>query len=100
MIEGDDDDQIPDDLARGLDGIAGAQHKSVEQVALESLRSLFDRAYSPEILLQSLRQLSHPSAEAVDDLDAAIVAGRAAHGRPGRLRQMATWLLKTTRSAT
>ncbi len=68
--------QIPDDLARGLEGIAAAQHKSVEQVALESLRSLFDRANSPEVLLQSLRQLSHPSAEAVDDLDAAIVAGR------------------------
>ena len=35
--------QIPDDLARGLAGIASAQKKSVEQVALERLRSLFDR---------------------------------------------------------
>ena len=41
--------QIPDDLARGLEGIAAAQQKSVEQVALESLRSLFDRATSPQI---------------------------------------------------
>jgi hypothetical protein len=32
--------QIPDDLARGLEGIAAEQRKSVEQVALDSLRSL------------------------------------------------------------
>jgi hypothetical protein len=30
--------QIPDDLARGLEGIATAQRKTVEQVAVESLR--------------------------------------------------------------
>ena len=42
--------QIPDDLARRLEGIAAAQQKSVEQVALDSLRSLFDQASSPEIV--------------------------------------------------
>jgi hypothetical protein len=68
--------QIPDDLARGLEGIAAAQHKSVEQLALESLRSLFDRASSPEMVFRSLRKLPHPSAEAVDDLDAAIAAAQ------------------------
>jgi plasmid stability protein len=72
--------QIPDDLARSLQGVAAAQHKSVEQVALESLRSLFDKANSPEVVLRAVRGLPHPSAEAVDDLDAAIVAGRL----PGR----------------
>ena len=36
--------QIPDDLARGLEGIAAAQLKSVEQVAVEGLRSLFEKA--------------------------------------------------------
>ena len=66
----------PDDVARTLEGIAAAQHKSVEQVAIESLRSLFDLTNSPQIVLQSLRQLPHPSAQAVDDLDAAIVAGK------------------------
>jgi hypothetical protein len=35
--------QIPDDLARGLEGIAAAPQKTVEQVAVDSLRSLFDR---------------------------------------------------------
>ncbi len=67
---------IPDDLACGLAGIAAAQQKSVEQVAVESLRSLFDRASSPEVVLRAVRGLSHPSAAAVDDLDAAIAAGR------------------------
>jgi hypothetical protein len=68
--------QIPDDLARGLEGIAAAQQKSVEQVALEGLRSLFDKASSPEAVLRAVRELPHPSAAAVDDLDAAIAAGR------------------------
>jgi hypothetical protein len=67
---------IPDDLARGLQGIAAAQQKSVEQVALDSLRSLFDRASSPAVALRTVRELSHPSAEAVDDLEAAIAAAR------------------------
>jgi predicted transcriptional regulator len=68
--------QIPDDLAHGLEGIAAAQHKSVEQVAVESLRSLVNRPGSPEALLRAFRELKHPSAAAVDDLEAAIAAGR------------------------
>jgi len=48
----------------------------VEQVALESLRSLFDRASSPEAILQAVRKLPHPSAAAVDELDAAIAAAQ------------------------
>jgi plasmid stability protein len=68
--------RIPDDLARSLQGIAAAQQKSVEQLALESLRSLFDKANSPEAVLRAIRELPHPSAAAVDDLDAAIAAAR------------------------
>jgi hypothetical protein len=68
--------QIPDDLARGLEGIAAAQPKSVEQVALESLRSFFDQASSPQVVLRAVRKLSHPSAAAVDDLEAAIAAAQ------------------------
>jgi hypothetical protein len=68
--------QIPDDLARGLEGIAAAQQKSVEQVALDGLRCLFDKASSPEVVLRAVRRLSHPSVAAVDDLDAAIAAAR------------------------
>jgi hypothetical protein len=75
--------QIPDDLARSLEGLAAAQQKSVEQLALESLRSLSDRASSPEVVLRAVRQLPHPSAAAVDDLDAAIAAARLPVGDQG-----------------
>jgi hypothetical protein len=68
--------QIPDDLARGLEGMAAAQQKSVEQVAVDSLRSLFDQATSPAVVLRAVRNLSHPSAAAVDDLESAIAAAR------------------------
>jgi len=68
--------QIPDDLARGLEGLAARQKKSVEQVAVENLRLLFDQAESPEAILRSLRGLPHPSAAAVDDMEAAIVSAR------------------------
>ncbi len=68
--------QIPDDLARGLEGIATAQRKSVEQIAVESLRQLFGRSDSPEVVLRSLCGISHPSSAAVDDLEASILAGR------------------------
>jgi hypothetical protein len=75
--------QIPDDLARNLLGIAAAQQRSVEQLALEGLRSLFDRASSPEAVLRTIRELPHPSAAAVDDLDAAIAAARLPVSDPG-----------------
>ena len=81
--------QIPDDLVRGLEGIAAAQQKSLEQVAVESLRSLFDRASSPEVLLRAVRRLPHPSAAAVDDLEAAIAAGRV-DGKRYRLEVLGT----------
>jgi predicted transcriptional regulator len=68
--------QIPDDLARSLEGIAAAQQKTVEQVALEGLRSVSDATGSPASILRAIRKLPHPSAAAVDDLDAAIAAGR------------------------
>ena len=45
-------------------------------LALESLLSLFESAISPEVVLRAVRQLPHPSAAAVDDLDAAIAAAR------------------------
>lgn len=68
--------QIPDDLARGLEGIASAQKKTVEQVAVESLRQLFHRANSPEHILRTVRGMRRPDAAAVDDMEEAIRAGR------------------------
>lgn len=68
--------QIPDDLARGLEGLAALQRKSIEQIAVESLRQLFDQQSSPETILRAVRSLPHPSAAAVDELEAAIVSAR------------------------
>ncbi len=68
--------QIPDDLARGLEDAAALQKKSVEQIAVESLRQLFDRSDSPEAVLRAVRSLPHPSKEAVDEMEAAIDSAR------------------------
>jgi hypothetical protein len=67
---------IPDDLVRELERIAAAQQKSVQELAVERLRSLTDTPSSPQALLRTLRQLPHPSSSAVNDLDTAIAAGR------------------------
>jgi hypothetical protein len=75
--------QIPDDLARKLEGIATAERKSVEQLALESLRRLFDDPNSPRAVLQSVRRLPRPSAAAVDDMEAAIRAAQLPVSNPG-----------------
>ena len=68
--------RIPDDLSRSLQEIAAAQNKSVEQVALERLRSLFEGASLPQAVLRRVRELPHPSSSAMDDLDAAIASAR------------------------
>ncbi len=68
--------QIPEDLVRGLEGAAAMQSKSVEQVAIESLRLAFDSGASPQAILQALKSLPHPSAAAVDDMEAAIREAR------------------------
>jgi hypothetical protein len=68
--------QIPDDLVRDLEGLAAAQKKTVEQLALERLRALLDKPNSPQAILRALREMPHPSSSAVDDLEAAIAASR------------------------
>jgi len=68
--------QIPDDLVRDLEGIAAAQKKTVEQVALERLRSVIERPSSPAAVLRAVRKLPHPSPAAVDELERAIAASR------------------------
>jgi hypothetical protein len=50
--------------------------KSIEQIAVESLRQLFDLKGSPEAILRVVRSLPHPGAAAVDDLEAAIISER------------------------
>lgn len=67
--------QIPDDLARGLSGMAAARGQSVEQLALERLSSLLEAAQTPQAILRRLRELPHPSVESVNELEAAIERG-------------------------
>ncbi len=72
---------LPDDLARDLEAIAAAQGKSVQQVACERLTSLVKvspevRPGSPSAILRVVQEQPHLSAADVDDLDAAIAAGR------------------------
>ncbi len=73
--------EMPDDLVRSLEGIAAAQHMSVQQLAIEKLRSLVevglgDREGSAAALLRGLREPPHPSVSDVEELEAAIAAGR------------------------
>ena len=73
--------ELPDDLALSLEGIAAAQHKSIQQLALERLRSLVDagpepRAGSAAAILRVMREPPHPNLADVEELDAAIAAGR------------------------
>ena len=70
--------EIPEDLARRLEGLAIAQNKSVEEVALERLQSLLPTPGSPSAVLRAMREQPHLSSSVVDDLEAAIGRGRLA----------------------
>jgi hypothetical protein len=73
--------EMPDDLARGLAGIAAAQHMSVQQLAIERLTLLLKgnpefRPGSAAAVLRVMREPPHLSVSDVDELDAAIAAGQ------------------------
>jgi hypothetical protein len=72
--------EMPDDLARSLEGIAAAQRKSVQQLAVEQLSSLVNAIPAPPAgsaaaVLRAMQEPPHPSSADVDELDAAIAAG-------------------------
>jgi hypothetical protein len=73
--------ELPDDLVLSLQGIAAAQRKSLQQLALERLSSLVDaspaqRAGSPAAVLRVMQEPPHPDLADVEELDAVIAAGR------------------------
>lgn len=79
--------EMPDDLVRSLEGIAAAQCKSIQQLALDQLISLVGsvtglRAGSPAAVLRAMQEAPHPTLADVDELDAAIAAGRLAVRAP------------------
>ena len=71
--------EMPDDLVRSLEGLAAAEHKTVEQLAVEKLRSLVDTPPqgSPAAVMRAMGESPHLSASDVEELDAVIAAGRA-----------------------
>ena len=73
--------EMPDDLARSLDEIAAAQHKTVQELAVEGLRSFVEvspeyRRGSAAVVLRAMLDTPHPSLSDVDELEAAIAAAR------------------------
>src|ERR1035437_1595006 len=73
--------EVPDHLARSLERMAAAQRKTLQQLAVERLSSLVEagptaRAGSPLAILRVMLETPHPSVSDVDELDAAIAAGR------------------------
>jgi hypothetical protein len=73
--------EVPDDLARSLEGIAAAQHKTIQDLGVERWSSLVEvspehHAGSPAAVLRAMQAPPHPSASDVDELDAAIARGR------------------------
>ena len=66
---------VPEELARKLEGLASARQKSVQRVALERLESIAVPG-TPAALLDAMRQPQHLSAADVTELDAAISSGR------------------------
>lgn len=72
---------MPDHLARSLEGIAAAQQKTVEQLAVEQLSSLVRTEGEPPAgsaagLLRAMQQPPHPSGADVAELESAIAAAR------------------------
>jgi gamma-glutamyltranspeptidase len=66
---------LPEELARRLEGLASALHKSVQQVALEGLESITVPG-TPAALLDAMRQPPYLSALDVAELEAAISRGQ------------------------
>jgi hypothetical protein len=72
--------EMSDDLARGLANLSEAQRTSVQQLAIERLRSLVEdyaaTAGTPGVLIRALHEEPHLTASDVNELEAAIAAGR------------------------
>jgi hypothetical protein len=65
-------------LARSLESIAAAQHKSIQQLAMRSLVEVNSehRAGSAAAVLRAMWKPPHLSASDVEELDTAIAGGR------------------------
>jgi hypothetical protein len=64
--------EIPEDLAASLRDLASAQNKSVEQIAVERLRSTVEIPGSRDAILRAAVKPPHVSPDAVNELERAI----------------------------
>ncbi len=67
--------ELPDDLAHRLEAIAAAEKKTVQQLTVERLTSLAIPD-SPSALLNALTELPRFTDAELDEVEAAIGAGR------------------------
>ncbi len=72
---------MPDDLVRRLEGIAARERKTVQQLALDQLRSFVEAGPehppgSPAAVLRATHDPPHLSSADLDELDAAIASAR------------------------
>lgn len=77
--------RVPDELVPGLEGIAASRRMSIQQLAVDRLRSLVAgsgeaRPGSAQALLRVMGEPPQLSSADVDELDAAISAGRLSVG--------------------
>ena len=73
--------EMPDDLLRSLESIASSQSKTLQELAIERLRSFVElslesRPGTAAAILRAMREPPHPTEADVDALDGAIAAGR------------------------
>ncbi len=73
--------EMPDDLVRRLEGIAARERTTVQQLALDQLRSFVEtrpepRPGSPAAVLRAAQAPPHLSAADLDELAAAIASAR------------------------
>ena len=68
--------EVPDDLARRFEALAKAEDKSMAEVVLEYLRPAGEPAGSPRAILRAVAQLPEVDPSAIDEMNAAIAAGR------------------------
>ena len=73
--------EIPNEMARSLQGLAAVQQKTVEQLAFDRLRSLVelraeDVVGSPAAVRKALLGPPHLAAADVGELEAAIASGK------------------------
>ena len=73
--------EMPDDLVRRLEGIAARERTTVQQLALDQLRSFAETGPEPRpgsaaAVLRAAQEPPHLSPADLDELDAAIASAR------------------------